>query len=75
MFIYVKMEYSLTDLNNMCRTCKSKSAEMKSLYIRDSESGKENLSLDEMLMACTSVQVKAIRGKIKNVCRIHYFMS
>ncbi|KAK9700328.1 Zinc finger, C2H2 type [Popillia japonica] len=30
---------------------------MKSLYYRDSESGKENARLDEMLMACASVQV------------------
>lgn len=40
------------DLNNLCRTCKSESPEMKSLYYRDAERG-----LDEMLMALASVQV------------------
>lgn len=40
---------------------------MKSLYIRDSERGNENLSLDKMLMACTSVQVNAVCRKLESI--------
>lgn len=51
------MEPTEVDLKNVCRTCKNKSPEMKSLYYRDLENNKEKPSLEDMLMACTSVQV------------------
>ncbi|GJQ86429.1 hypothetical protein Trydic_g10336 [Trypoxylus dichotomus] len=63
------MESVQIDLNNVCRTCKNESPEMKSLYYRDSESGKENPRLDEMLMACASVQVNNDDGLPKLICR------
>lgn len=64
------MECMQIDLNNVCRTCKCESSEMKSLYYRDSESGKENARLDEMLMACASVQVNRILN-CQNVSRVY----
>ncbi|KRT78247.1 zinc-finger associated domain containing protein [Oryctes borbonicus] len=63
------MESIQLDFNNVCRTCKNESPEMKSLYYRDSESGKENPRLDEMLMACASVQVNKDDGLPKLICR------
>lgn len=51
------MEYTQIDLKIVCRTCKCEAWEMKPLYYRDPESGKEDPRLDEMLMTCTSVQV------------------
>lgn len=50
---------------------------MKSLYYRDSQSGKENPRLDEMLMACASVQVtgdvigeKCVNSLKRRICRL-----
>ncbi|KAK9700336.1 Zinc-finger associated domain (zf-AD) [Popillia japonica] len=66
------MEYTQIDLKIVCRTCKCEAWEMKPLYYRDPESGKEDPRLDEMLMTCTSVQVNTEDGLPKLICRSCY---
>ncbi|KAJ8958805.1 hypothetical protein NQ318_019563 [Aromia moschata] len=50
------MESETLDLSRICRTCKSKSSQMQSLF-DEYEVSNESLHIDSMLMACSSIQV------------------
>lgn len=44
------------DFNRICRACKNESSDLCSVF-NSSDSTEHNARLDEMLMACASVQV------------------
>ncbi|RZC34951.1 zinc finger and SCAN domain-containing protein 2-like [Asbolus verrucosus] len=61
------MDQAQYDLNRICRTCKNESSEMRSVF-EGCEMLNESPRIDEMLMACTSVQVKAEDGLPNLIC-------
>lgn len=53
------MDHCEYDFNRICRACKCESTNMCSVFERNEATGR-NARLDEMLMACASVQVNCI---------------
>ncbi|GLV37730.1 uncharacterized protein CBL_06569 [Carabus blaptoides fortunei] len=62
------MDHCEYDFNRICRACKCESTNMCSVFERNEATGR-NARLDEMLMACASVQIVSNDGLPGYICQ------
>lgn len=60
------METCEYDFNRICRACKNETSDLCSVFNRSDDSG-HNARLDEMLMACASIQVNMNVGCLTTI--------